>query len=115
MKEEGVGTLVRVFIDAGDRHRGVPLYEAVVGLLRERGIAGATVLRGVEGFGTHRTVHAARFFALMPNAPVVIEAVDTDEAIAAILPEIERLVPEGLITLERVEYRRYRRDDAAPA
>jgi PII-like signaling protein len=100
------GRLLRVFLDERDRAGMQPLYTAVVELLRKRGVAGATVFRGIEGFGGHREMHVAKVFSWVPNLPVLIEVVDDQARIEALLPEIEALVPEGLITLEPVAYMR---------
>ncbi|MDE2573210.1 MAG: DUF190 domain-containing protein [bacterium] len=110
MKTHGSGRLLRIFVDEEDRWHGQPLYTAIVEALRRERIAGATVFQGIEGFGSHATLHQAKVFSLMPNLPILIEVVDTDERIAAILPLVESMVPEGLITLERVDFTRYSRD-----
>jgi len=112
MKSSGTGKLLRIFVDERDRWRGQPLYTAIIDLLRNERLSGATVFRGVEGFGSHRELHQAHLFSLMPNLPILIEAVDTEERIQAVLPLVERMVGEGLITLERVEFFRYMRDES---
>jgi PII-like signaling protein len=103
------GNLLRIFVDEDDRHGAEPLYTAIVEFLRKRGIAGATVFRGIEGYGARRRVHIAQAFKWIPNLPILIEAVDDTGTLEAILPELETLVGEGLVTLEGVEYRRLRR------
>jgi PII-like signaling protein len=108
MKTEGQGLLVRIYIGEADTWHGRPLYEAIVHLLRERGIAGATVLRGIEGFGKAARVHTARILRLSEDLPVLIEAVDEEERLRAVLPELDAMVADGLITLERVEVIAYR-------
>lgn len=108
MKLEGEGVLVRIFIGDSDRHEGMPLYEAIVQRARERGLAGATVFRGFEGFGAHSLVHTARILRLSEDLPIVIEIVDKKEKIDAFLPELDALVPEGLVTLEKVQVIFYR-------
>ena len=100
------GRLLRIFLDERDRAGMQPLYTAVVELLRKRGVAGATVFRGIEGFGGHREMHVAKLFAWVPNLPVLIEVVDDWSRLEPVLAEIEALVPEGLVTLEPVAYRR---------
>ena len=102
----GERTLMRIFIGESDRahtglHKGKPLYEALLLLLRERGFAGATVLRGIAGFGASARVHTDRILRLSLDLPIVIEAVDTEEKIQAILPELDPLITGGLVTLER--------------
>lgn len=103
------GRLLRIFVDEKDRHGMEPLYTAIVEFLRARGIAGATAFRGVEGYGNHKEIHAARLLSWVPNRPIVIEVVDDAAAIDAILPALQELVGEGLITLEAAEYLQLRR------
>ncbi|MBV8491639.1 MAG: DUF190 domain-containing protein [Candidatus Eremiobacteraeota bacterium] len=100
------GRLLRVFLDERDRKGMQPLYTAVVELMRKRGVAGATVFRGIEGFGGHGEMHVAKIFSWVPNLPVLIEVVDDWSRLEPLLPELEALVPEGLITLEPVAYMR---------
>ncbi|WP_317997176.1 DUF190 domain-containing protein [Vulcanimicrobium alpinum] len=99
----GPAKLLRVVIGEADRAGHRPLYAALVECLKGAGIAGATVLRGVEGYGGHATVHAARILDLSSDLPMVVEAVDTPERIAAVLPAVRALVREGLVTLQDVE------------
>ncbi|HEU4674107.1 MAG TPA: DUF190 domain-containing protein [Candidatus Limnocylindrales bacterium] len=113
MKVEGAGLLIRIYIGESDQWHGRPLYEAIVHLLRERGLAGATVLRGIEGFGANAHIHTTRILRLSEDLPVLVEVVDEEERIRAILPELDAMVSDGLITLERVEVIAYRADDAA--
>ncbi len=108
MKESGPGQLLRVFVGESDQHHGRPLYEVIVRRARERGLAGATVLRGIEGFGANAHLHTARILRLSEDLPVVIEIVDSEEAIRAFLPELDGMVEEGMVTLERVEVIAYR-------
>jgi uncharacterized protein len=108
MKIEGEGQLVRVFVGESDRWEGKPLYEAIVLEARKAGIAGATVLRGVEGFGANSRIHTTKILRLSEDLPMVIEIVDTPERIQAILPVLDRMVGEGLVTLERVQIIAYR-------
>jgi PII-like signaling protein len=105
---EGEGKLLRVFIGESDRHGRKPLYQAIVEMLREEGLAGATVLRGMEGFGAKSHLHTARILRLSADLPVVIEVVDTAERIASILPRLDEMVGDGMVTLERVEVIAYR-------
>ena len=107
MKLEGEGLLVRIFIGESDRWEGGPLYEAIVQCAREKGLAGATVLRGLEGFGAHNLIHSARTQRLAEDLPIVIEIVDAQEKVDAFLPAVEELVTEGLVTLEAVRILRY--------
>lgn len=98
------GRLLRIFIDESDRHGAQPLYTAIVEFLRAKHVAGATVFRGIEGYGSHQQIHVAKVFSWIPNLPILIEVVDDAEKIDAILPELEALVGEGLVTLEAAEY-----------
>lgn len=102
------GKLLRIFIGESDRHEGRPLYEWIVRKAREEGLAGATVLRGLEGFGAHSRIHTAKVLRLSSDLPIVIEIVDTEEKIDAFLPLIDEAVAEGLATVERVEVHFYR-------
>lgn len=111
MKIEGTGLLVRIYIGEADTWQGRPLYEAIVHLLRERGLAGATVLRGIEGFGARQRLHSTRILSLSTDLPILVETVDTEERIHAVLPELDSMVEDGLITLERVEVIAYRAAD----
>ena len=108
MKLEGEGQLLRIFVGESDHWHGKPLYEAIVKLFRERGLAGATVLRGVEGFGASSRLHTTRLLQLSQDLPLVIETVDTVEKIAVVLPELDEMVTEGMMTLEKVHIVSYR-------
>jgi PII-like signaling protein len=108
MRIEGEGKLLRIFIGESDKHGRKPLYQAIVEMLREEGMAGATVLRGVEGFGAHSHLHTARILRLSEDLPIVIEVVDSAERIEAVLPKLDEMVGDGLVTLERVEVLTYR-------
>jgi PII-like signaling protein len=100
--------LLRIFIGESDTYDGRPLYQAIVEMLRREGLAGATVLRGIEGFGKSSRLHAAHILRLSEDLPLVIEVVDSNEKIEGILPALDEMVGDGLITLERVEVRVYR-------
>lgn len=102
------GHLLRIFVGESDRHEGLPLYQWLVRRARERGLAGATVLRGLEGFGAHSRLHTAKILRLSSDLPIVVEIVDTIEKIEDFLPVVDGAVQEGLATLERVEIRFYR-------
>jgi PII-like signaling protein len=115
MKLAGEGLLVRIFIGESDRWEGASLYEAIVQMAREKGLAGATVLRGVEGFGAHNLIHTARIMRLAEDLPMVIEIVDQKEKIEAFLPELDAMIPEGLVTLEPVQVILYRARDTGSA
>jgi PII-like signaling protein len=103
MKLEGQGTLLRIFIGESDTWHGKPLYQAIVERVREAGLAGATVIRGIEGFGANSRIHTARILRLSEDLPLVIEIVDSVERIEEILPALDEMVGEGMVTVERVE------------
>ncbi|GMQ82668.1 MAG: DUF190 domain-containing protein [Rhodothermia bacterium] len=102
------GKLLRVFIGESDRHGGMPLYEWIVVEARRAGLAGATVIRGIEGFGAHSRLHTAKILRLSADLPLIVEIVDTEEKIEAFMPVLDTAVSEGLATLEKVEIRFYR-------
>ena len=102
------GKLLRIFVGEDDKHQGVALYEWIVRRAREQGLAGATVLRGLEGFGAHSRLHTVKILRLSTDLPIVIEIVDTEDKIEAFLPTVDDAIGEGLATLEKVEVRFYR-------
>lgn len=102
------GHLLRIFIGESDKHEGKPLYEWLVLKAREHGLAGATVLRGIEGFGAHSRMHTAKILRLSEDLPIVVEIVDAREKIEAFMPVVDHAIAEGLATLEKVEVRFYR-------
>jgi uncharacterized protein len=104
----GEQVLMRIFIGEGDRYEHKPLYEALVEMLRNEGFAGATVLRGVCGFGANRVYHTQKLLDLSADLPLVVEVVDTEEKINAIMPRIDAMMGGGMITLEKVTVIRYR-------
>ncbi|HTK68869.1 MAG TPA: DUF190 domain-containing protein [Candidatus Eisenbacteria bacterium] len=108
MKLEGEGQLLRIFIGEADRWHGRSLYEAIVLRARESGLAGATVLRGLMGFGAKSHLHTAKVLRLSEDLPIVIEIVDRAEKIEAFLPVLDEMVADGLVTLERVQVITYR-------
>lgn len=113
MKLQGEGKLLRVFIGESDKDGHHPLYSSIVRMAKERGMAGATVLRGVEGFGANsRFIHTARILRLSEDLPIVVELVDTEERIQAFIPILDDLFERaqcgGMITLEKAEVLRYR-------
>lgn len=102
MRRTREGVLLRIFIGDSDRHEGKPLHHALVARARAQGLAGATVLHGPMGFGRHARLHTAKLLELSSDLPVVIEIVDSAEAIERFLVEVDHLVGEGLVTLEKV-------------
>lgn len=105
---KGERVLMRIHIGERDKFSGEPLYWAIVQLLRKRHYAGATVTRGIMSFGASSRIHSAKFLELSVDLPIVIECVETEENITAILPELDKMVGGGLITLERVNVIMYR-------
>jgi PII-like signaling protein len=106
----GERVLMRIHVGERDKYRGRPLYEAIVHLLRERHFAGATVFRGIMGFGASAGIHTEKVLRLSLDLPLVIECVDSEEKIQAILPELDVMIGGGLITLERAQVIVYRPD-----
>jgi PII-like signaling protein len=102
------GYLLRIFVGESDRHGPRPLYESIVLQAREAGLAGATVLRGVMGFGKHSILHTAKILRLSEDMPMVIEIVDSREKIEEFLPRLDELIKDGLVTIEKVRVIHYR-------
>jgi PII-like signaling protein len=107
MKIEGEARRVRVYLGESDHWHGQPLFTAIVERCRREGLAGATVLRGIEGFGAHSRIHTARLLQLSEDLPIVVEIVDTAEQIDRLLPLLDEMVTEGLITVEPVHVVKY--------
>lgn len=107
MKRETQGRRVRVYVAESDQWHGRTLYVAIVQEARKRGLAGATVARGVMGYGASAAIHEPHLFQLSNDLPVVIEIIDSEEKIAAFLPYLDEMVQEGLITTSAVEILRY--------
>lgn len=105
---EGEGKLLRLFIGESDTWHGKPLYQAIVERVRREGLAGATVVRGIEGFGADSHLHTSRILRLSEDLPIVIEIVDTPERIDRVVPLLDEMVSEGMLTLERVQIVSYR-------
>ena len=110
MKKSCQAELLRVFIGEKDKYKGKPLFAAIVELARARKMAGATVLRGMLGFGADSHLHTAKILRLSEDLPVVVEIVDETEKIEAILPELGEMVDDGLVTREKVQVAVYRRE-----
>ena len=108
MKIPQDGKLLRIFIGEQDKWKGLPLYEAIVMLAREKKMAGATVVKGCMGFGCKSHMHTAKILRLSEDLPMVIEMVDSEEKITQFLPHLDEMVKEGLVTLERVNVIMYR-------
>lgn len=110
MRLEGEGKLLRVFIGESDKWHHKPLYEELVQTARRMGLAGATVLRGIEGFGARSHLHTTRILRLSEDLPLVLEFIDTEDKIDSFLQEVDPMIGEGLVTVERVEVRKYQAD-----
>ena len=102
------GQLLRIFIGESDRYEGKPLYEWLVLKAKETGLAGATVLRGIMGYGAKSRIHTSKILRLSMDLPIVVEIVDTPDKIQQFLTSIEDVVTEGLVTLEKVNVHIYR-------
>lgn len=102
------GHLLRIYIGESDRHDHSPLYEWIIRQAREHGLAGATAIRGLEGFGAHHRIHHAHLLSLSDDLPVIIEIVDVKDKIESFLKIIEPAIGEGLVTLEVVDIRFHR-------
>jgi PII-like signaling protein len=102
------GHLLRIFIGESDKRDGKPLYEWLVSEAKKHGLGGATVLRGIHGFGAHSRIHSAKLIDLSVDLPLIIEIVDSLEKIEAFMPVVDEAVKEGLATLEKVQIRFYR-------
>jgi PII-like signaling protein len=99
----GTQTLLRIFISEQDKYQHKPLYHQILNILRSEKIAGATVLRGIAGFGAKSHIHSASILDISNNLPLVIEAVDTEASIRQVLPKLDEMITDGLITLENIE------------
>ncbi len=113
MKLPSEAQLLRIFIGESDHYGSQALHQAVVEAARQRGMAGATVLRGVLGFGAHSRIHSAKILRLSEDLPMVVEIVDKPERIEAFLPELDEMIDEGLVTLEPVRVITYRHNGTA--
>jgi PII-like signaling protein len=104
---EGEQQLVRIFIGSRDKWGRQPLHRALLERLRKEGFAGATVISGTAGFGPHSVVHTINLLELSTDLPVLIEVVDSDEHVAKLLPILDEMVPEGMVTIEKVRVLKY--------
>ena len=108
MDDHSEAVLLRIFIGESDHWHGKPLHLALVEKAREQGLAGATVLRGIEGFGARSVIHATRFLELSTDLPIIVEIADSEEKVTAFLDSVSEMVQDGLATLERVRVVFYR-------
>ncbi len=102
------GQLLRIFIGESDKHGGRPLYEWIVLEAKRNGLAGATVMRGMMGFGANSRIHTSKILRLSEDLPVIIEIVDTHEKLTSFLAQIDNAISEGLATLEKADIQFYR-------
>ena len=108
MKIPADGKLLRIFIGEADKWQGTPLYEEIILRAKKQGMAGATAIKGFMGFGCKSHMHTTKLLRLSEDLPVVIEIVDSEEKISAFLPQLDDIVKEGLITLEKANIVMYR-------
>ncbi len=108
MKIPEEAELLRIFIGESDRYEGRPLYEAIVEEARRQCLGGATVFRGLLGYGAHSRMHTAKLLRLSEDLPIIIEIVDSTEKIQGFLPDLDRMMEEGLVTVERAKVLVYR-------
>lgn len=114
MKTPTTGVLLRVFIGSSDQWHGTPLYEALVLKAREMKLAGATVLRGIMGFGKNSRIHTANILTLSTDLPLIIEIIDEENKIQSFLPVVDEMVKEGMVTLENVSVFKYTANASSP-
>lgn len=110
MKLSGQAVMLRIYIGESDQYDGRPLYEQIVLKARQLNLAGASVLRGILGYGANSRIHSAKLLTLSEDLPLVIEIVDTKENLDKIMPYIDESVKEGLVTLEKMNVIKYRHD-----
>ena len=107
------GKLLRIFIGEQDKWQGQPLHEAIVHLARKQGLAGATCIKGFLGYGAKSHLHTVKLLRLSEDLPIIIEIVDREEKIQQFLPQLDRMIQDGLVTLEKAEVLMYRANQAA--
>jgi hypothetical protein len=108
MKIPADGKLLRIFIGEQDKWNGQPLYEAIIHLAKKQGMAGATAIKGFIGFGAKSHMHTAKLLRLSEDLPIIVEMVDSEEKINQFLPQLDEMVKDGLITLEKANVIMYR-------
>src|SRR3954463_5764783 len=111
MKTESEAVRLRVYVNESDRIDGRPVYELIIRAAKQRGLQGATALRGIEGYGVSGRVHSVKVLHLSEDVPIVVEIIDSEERIAALVPVLDTIVAEGAITLERGRLAVYRRNN----
>lgn len=107
MQIQGKGKILRIYIGETDKWNKKPLYHALIKMFKKNNMAGATVLRGIEGFGLNSRIKSSHILQLSEDLPLVIETIDTEERIEMILPKVKEMVKEGLVTIENVEIIKY--------
>jgi uncharacterized protein len=112
MRTEGQAHLLRIYVNESDRWEGRAVYESIVRAAREQGLAGATALRAIEGFGAGGRIHSVKVLHLSEDVPIVVEIIDTPERIAAFVPTLDKIIGEGIVTLEKIHTLTYRRNDS---
>lgn len=110
MKDQFQARMLRIHFGEGDKWNGKPLHESIVAKCRELGMAGATVYRGIEGYGASTRIHHSSHWKFSKDAPVMVTIVDTEEQIEKLIPHLDEMVEDGLIAMSRVEVIRYSRD-----
>jgi uncharacterized protein len=115
MKQQFKARMLRIHFGEDDKWQGKPLHEAVFAKCRELGIAGATVYRGIEGYGTSTRIHRASLWTFSKDAPIVVSIIDTEEQINKLIPHLDTMVNEGLVAISNVEVIRYFRQENASA
>jgi hypothetical protein len=115
MKLAGKAKMLRIHFGEDDKYKGKPLYQAIVEKCRELDIAGATVYRGIEGYGASTLIHRAHLLSFSPDAPIMVAIVDTEENIRKVLPFLDEVVDEGLIAMSDVDVIKYVHQPSAPA
>lgn len=113
MKIEHNGTLMRIYVSESQQYQHKVAFNAIVEALASAGIAGVTVFKGIEGYGSHRRISSANVVDAIVDLPILLEVVDDDEKIRAFLPTLESILKDGLVTLERVQTLVYRIDETS--
>jgi hypothetical protein len=108
MKIPADGKLLRIFVGETDKWNGKPLYEEIVLLARKEGMAGATAIKGFMGFGRNSHIHTTKILRLSEDLPIIVEIVDSEEKIAAFMPHLDKMIKEGLVTIEKANVVLYR-------
>jgi uncharacterized protein len=113
MKLEGRAKMLRIHFGANDKWNGKPLYQAIVEKCRELDVAGATVLRGIEGYGASTLIHRKHLLSFSSDAPLMVTVIDTEDKLQRLLPALDQMVGEGLIAMSEVEVIKYVHQDGA--